>query len=395
MKIAVNKKSRLGKDERKNKARLSEELRAARRKIASLECTKDALKLGEELYRLFFDNSGEAILLGQPDGTISSANLEACRLFGRSENEIIKLGRAGIVDSKDPRIPAAIEERRRTGQFKGELNHIKKDGLVFPCDVTTKTFRDSSGNERSITILRDLTNRKREKEALIKSESNLRALAMKLSRAEERERQRLALFLHDEIGQTLALLRMKFGSFAGAWRSKSRKQSIQQIRNLLEKVIYQAHTLTFELSPPILHQLGLEAAVEWAGENIGHDYGIDFTFNDDGSNKPLDTDLKTLVFGCVRELMINTAKHAKAKRLSVSIAREGEQILMTINDDGIGFDFSLQERQSNLAGFGLFSIRERLTSIGGTFELRSEPGRGTRVTLSVPSKEVIPSSGVS
>jgi signal transduction histidine kinase len=93
--------------------------------------------------------------------------------------------------------------------------------------------------------------------------------------------------------------------------------------------------------------------------------------------------------------MLNTVKHAKAKRLFVAIAREGEKILMTIVDDGIGFDTSLLGRQSDLVGFGLFSVRECLAAVGGTFELRSEPGRGTRVTLSAPLKKEIPSSSVS
>jgi len=242
---------------------------------------------------------------------------------------------------------------------------------------------------------RDVTERRQAGEALRQSESNLRAMAIELSRAEERERQRLAVFLHDEIGQTLALLRIKFGGLAGAWRSKSGKQSIRQIRDLLEEVIDQAHTLTFELSPPILHQLGLEAATEWAGEKISHDHGIEFTFSDDGMMKPLDADLKTLLFRCVRELMMNIVKHAKARRMTVSLTRREERVFVVVEDDGSGFDKSLLERPRDLPGFGLFSVRERLAAVGGTFELRSEPGRGTRVTLSAPLKNEIPSSGVS
>jgi len=236
-----------------------------------------------------------------------------------------------------------------------------------------------------------ITERKQAEASLRKSQLDLRALAIELSRSGESERQRLALFLHDEISQSLALLRMMFGSLAGASKLKSEKYNIQQIRNLLDKAIDQAHALTFELSPPVLYQLGLEAAVEWAGEKISHDRGIEFKFSDDGMTKPLDVDLKALLFHCVRELMMNIIKHANARRMTVSLTRKAERVFIVVEDDGLGFDMSLLERHRDLPGFGLFSVREHLAAMGGSFHLQSEPGRGTCVTLSVPLKEEKPS----
>ncbi len=185
---------------------------------------------------------------------------------------------------------------------------------------------------------------------------------------------------------------MKFGSLADAVTSKAAKKDLQKARDVLENVINQTHTLTFELSPPVLHQLGLEAAIEWAGEKISQEHGMDFIFSDDGTLKPLDVDLKALLFQCVRELMMNIVKHAKARRMTVSLKRTLNQFCAVVEDNGIGFDTSLLERQLDMVGFGLFSIRERLAAMGGTFELRSEPGRGTRVALSVVLKEDMPSS---
>jgi PAS domain S-box-containing protein len=242
---------------------------------------------------------------------------------------------------------------------------------------------------------RDVTERREAEEALCKSESNLRALAIEISRVEEGERQRLALFLHDEIGQSLALIRMMFGSLAPDSKLKTEKLIIQQIRDLLEKVIDQTHTLTFELSPPVLHQLGLEAAIEWAGEKLSRDHGIEFVFNDDGRTKPLDADRKALLFRWVRELMMNILKHAKARKMTVSLNRTHNQLAVIVEDNGIGFDTSLLKKRPDTVGFGLFSIRERLAAIGGTFDLWSEPGRGTRLTLSVSLKDEGPSSGAS
>lgn len=124
----------------------------------------------EERYRLIFENSGEAILLTNPDGAIYEANPEACRIFQWSEEELRKLGRQAVIDINDPRLPKALEERKRTGKFKGELNLIRKDGTFFPGDVSTTIFKDSLGNERTIMIIRDITERKRAEEALRESE---------------------------------------------------------------------------------------------------------------------------------------------------------------------------------------------------------------------------------
>jgi PAS domain S-box-containing protein len=127
--------------------------------ISGHKKAEEALKEKEGLYRLLFENSGEAILMTNPDGSIYSANPEACRIFGMSEDEICKLGRDGIVDLNDPRLGPAIYARKQTNKFKGELNLIRKDGTTFPAEVSSTLFSDSSGNERTAMIIRDISER--------------------------------------------------------------------------------------------------------------------------------------------------------------------------------------------------------------------------------------------
>ncbi len=146
----------------------------ARRTGKEIERAQQKLAESEEHYRLLFENSGEAILFTQPDGTIYSANPEACRIFGMSEDEIIKVGRGGIVDSNDPRLQVLLEERRRTGKFKGELNLLRQDGTIFPGEVSSIDFKDSHGNERTSVMFRDLSERKQTEKRLIESEAKFR-----------------------------------------------------------------------------------------------------------------------------------------------------------------------------------------------------------------------------
>ena len=141
----------------------------ARRTGTEIESAQAALAESEEHYRLLFENSGEAILLSQPDGTIYAVNPEACRMFGRSPDEIIKHGRDGIIDRNDPRLQMLLEERRTTGKFKGEINLVRSDGTIFPGDISTMVFKDSSGAERTSMVIRDLSERQRAQESLQQS----------------------------------------------------------------------------------------------------------------------------------------------------------------------------------------------------------------------------------
>ncbi len=145
------------------------------------ERAEEALSQSENRYRSLFDNSIDAILLTAPDGRILAANPEACRIFGRNEKEICRIGRAGIMDATDPRLPAALEERQRTGRFRGELTFLHQDGTRFSGEVSTAVFIDRDGQPRTSMIVRDMTERKRVETALWESESKYRLLADNVS----------------------------------------------------------------------------------------------------------------------------------------------------------------------------------------------------------------------
>ena len=138
--------------------------------------TEDALRESEERFHLLFDNSVDGIMLTTPEGGILAANAAACQMFGWTEEELRRLGRNGIVDFSDRRQTGLFQERGRTGMFRGEYFHLRKDGTRFPCEVTSNLFTDRNGNVRASTILRDNTERRRAEEVLKESEQTLRSL---------------------------------------------------------------------------------------------------------------------------------------------------------------------------------------------------------------------------
>jgi signal transduction histidine kinase len=234
--------------------------------------------------------------------------------------------------------------------------------------------------------MRDITARKQTEEKIFEYQNKLRSLASQLTLAEERERRRIATELHDRVGQSLAICKIKLGQLqSGAQAPEDILQSIQETRALLDQAIQDTRSLIFRISSPILYELGFEAAVEWLTEDIQKRHAIPVAFEDDGLPKPLDDDVRVLLFQATSELLINVVKHARAGSVRVSIEKEGESIRIGVEDDGRGFNLSDPSHLSVKAGgFGLFSIRERLNDVHGCMEVHSPPGAGSRVTMVAP-----------
>jgi len=216
-------------------------------------------------------------------------------------------------------------------------------------------------------------------------QGQLRSLASELTLIEERERRHIAVDLHDRVGQTLAVVQMKLDALTSSPLGAGQREALDEVSSLIRQTGEDIRSLTFELSPPVLYELGLEAAIEWLAEQFEAQHGLRIEVIDDRQPKPLDEDVRTLIFRAVRELLVNVVKHARADTARVSLLREGDSIRAEVADDGIGFDASQPVTPNHLTGgFGLFSVRERLDSIGGSFEIDLVSDHGTRVLLVAP-----------
>jgi signal transduction histidine kinase len=232
-------------------------------------------------------------------------------------------------------------------------------------------------------MIENIHARKESETQVLAYQQRLQTLASEVSLSEERERRKIATHLHDRIGQSLAFAKLKLGTL----KQKRADGSIDEILELIEETIADTRSLTFELSPPVLYELGLVPALEWLSRKIQEDHHIATRFHDDGQPKPLDEDFRVVVFQAVRELLLNVVKHARASHAQVLLRRNADALRVIIEDDGIGFDLSkLSAEREAARSFGLFNVQERVEYLGGRLKLRSEPGRGTRITLIAPLK---------
>jgi signal transduction histidine kinase len=235
---------------------------------------------------------------------------------------------------------------------------------------------EPAGNEIGVS---DATARKATGQDVRDYQERVRSLMADLLLAEEHERRRLAGDLHDGLSQTIALAQIKLAALRSSMGGKMKK-SLDEIEALINQTNHTARTISFELSPPVLHDLGLEPALQWLVENIQARYGIQIVLEDDGQPKHADEKTRVILFRSIRELLINAAKHAGSRRVRVSLQREEDVLNALVEDDGVGMEADLV----GVKGSGLFSIHERLNHVGGSMRIESTPGQGTKIRMRAP-----------
>jgi two-component system CheB/CheR fusion protein len=209
----------------------------------------------------------------------------------------------------------------------------------------------------------------------------LRMVADELELAEDRERRKLAEALHDDLGQVLAIAKIKLTSMNLNERRGNLKIALKEIGDLIGQANESMRSLAFQMSPLVLLDQGLAEAAECLADEMCKKYGLSVAIHDDGEPKPLSEATKNFLFRSLRELLVNAAKHSGVLVAEVSLLREDAIVVVTVSDHGKGFDPTNDEGK---AGFGLSSIRNRIGYTGGKMQIESYPGVGTTITLTAP-----------
>jgi PAS domain S-box-containing protein len=359
------------------------------RKMAQIDWEQVAEKLreNEERYRSLISNIPDVVWTTDEKYRVVFVSPNVESLLGYTQEELyqsaswmawFKRVHPDDVDRAKAAFRALVKQGKH---YDIEYRFKRKDGRwIWLLDRSVGTY-GKEGRRYADGLFSNITERKQAEEKIHKFQQRLRSLTFQISLTEEQERRRLAIYLHDQISQTLAVIRLKLATLQQS-SSNGYAEQVAKIQELVDQAIQGTRSLTFDLSPPILYELGLEAALEWLAEKFQKQHDIIFKFEDDGKPKPLTDACRGLLFMAMRELLVNVIKHAKAQNVSISIQRVDKKVRVIVQDDGVGFNSLQMERQTN--GFGLFSIRERLRHVGGNFALKSRCGHGTRVSLTAP-----------
>lgn len=359
--------------------------------ITERKKAEQVLRERKELFKATIESTADGILVVNDKGRVTHSNARMAQMW-RIPAELFATG-------DDAKLLSFVEKQLVEPQaFLDKVQSLYKSNYE---DFDTLVFKDGRVFERyscpllregknvgRVWSFRDITDRKKAEEKLIDYQARLKSLASQLTLAEESERRRIATEMHASIGQSLIISKMKLDELRASAPSKEMEKTLGEVCSLLAKNIQETRTLTFDLSSPVLYELGFEQAVaEWLDERIESKYGIETEFEDDGLEKPLDDEVRVFLFRDVRELLFNVVKHAQAKKVKVTVSKLGDRIRVSIEDDGLGFNpDKLAEMAVKKGAFGLFSIRQRLELLGGRLDIDSAPGRGTKITITAPLK---------
>ncbi len=283
-----------------------------------------------------------------------------------------------------------------------ESFNVFKTGQSHSWEVTTADgciieahdypFTDADGTEMILEMDLDVTESRRAQQELNSAHENLaaratqlRALAGELTLTEQRERRRMAKVLHDHLQQLLVGAKFRV-TILGRAGDDVVQEGAREVEALLDECILASRSLIAELSPPILHEAGLNAGLEWLARWMADKHGLFVELELEEAGKRLSEDVRLLLFESVRELLFNTVKHSHTRSAAVSVRYVDGQIQVVVSDQGAGFDpKTVPPVGAQGAGFGLFSIHERLDLIGGRLEIYSSPGKGSRFVLVAPA----------
>ena len=369
------------------------------RLLTTLGQREAQLKTERDFFGALLHQSAEGVLLFDPeDFRIREVNPSICRMLGYQRDELLALDYGELLDADQG---SAAENVRRIRQDRipwvGERQLRKKDGALIAVEVNAGLV-ETGGRQLIMVNLRDLTERKRTEaelqrhrqhleEMVVERTTQLRNVTTELAMTEERERRAIAQDLHDDLGQMLAVVKLRLTSLeisGGVERQGDLLRQIQEIEAMVDSANRSVRSLSLQLSPPVLLLSGLVPALYWLAEEMQRSYGLRVRLHDEGKPPPLDETLSSSLFRIVRELLINVSKHAQVDVADVSVLTSGDSLMITVADAGIGFDARQRLAPSGEGGYGLFSVRERLTYIGGEMEIDSRPGDGTVVVLTLP-----------
>jgi PAS domain S-box-containing protein len=355
--------------------------------LTPLKKTEEALRLSEERFTKAFHNAPLLIGISRiSDGTYLEVNRTFVEKTGYSYEEAVGKSSVelGLLDAQTrQRLKEALEKDGRIRDI--EVSVQAKEGSGMDCLFAAEPI-DLNGQTCLIAIVQDITQRKQAQAEILAHREKLRSLASRLSVTEECVRKKAATVLHDSIGQDLISCCLLLGAERRAQLAPDLDKTLGKVIELLEKVTEETKELTFDLASPTLYKLGLIPAMEeWLLETVQGRYKIEACLENHGIPDSLDETVSMTAFRSIREISFNAVKHAQAQRIEVHLEAADSQLLATVIDNGVGFDYERIEANAVQMGhFGLLSVRERLEYMGGQFQIESAPGQGTKVILTMP-----------
>lgn len=350
--------------------------------ISERKKAEGELRISEKKYRSLVEQAADAIFIFDSQGHFVDVNSVSSELLGHTKEELLSMNLADIVFKEDlVNNPIHFLLLDKGESVIRRRNFRRKSGAAVTVEVHSKKLMDG----RYLGMVRNLTERIETEKKLEKSFEAIRLLTDHIQNIREEERTHMAREIHDQLGQQLTVLKMDV-----SWLSKkigsADRPVIEKIKNLnemLDATVKTVRRISSELRPSLLDDLGLGATIDWHLKEFGNRLGLKTFFIEPEKEMDLSDSIKTGLFRIFQESLTNIARHSEAQNVTVSLQHMEDVTILSIRDDGKGFE---QEKIGNKKTLGILGMRERSTMMGGTYETISLPGQGTTVIVSVPLK---------
>jgi two-component system sensor histidine kinase DegS len=342
--------------------------------ISGYRETNVALQASEERYRELFENANDIVFTADAEGRLTSINRAGERLTGYRRDDPPP-NPLNLLAMEHLEEAARMFDHLMTGgdPLTHEFEILSKEGHPLIVEVSARPILNGGKVIGIQGIARDVSERKRAEQAL-----------HRLNEALEERAKHIAHELHDEASQLLVSVHIAIDGMVNTLPPPA-QQTIGEIKTLIERIETELRRLSHELRPTILDDLGLVPAVEFLTQGVSKRFGIPITVEGDTSGR-LSPQAEVALYRIVQEALNNITKHARATQVSVRLEKEESKIRLTITDNGTGFDVQSIMGQKGRTGLGLVGIRERVIPLRGECIINSSPGKGTEISVLVPSE---------
>ncbi|NQT63943.1 MAG: PAS domain S-box protein [Candidatus Marinimicrobia bacterium] len=339
----------------------------------------------QKLSQVFLDGT-VPVIIEDLEGVVQDMNDEAVILYGWPREELIGKPIKMLVPNARHAQADELLERCRTGKIvrNVEAVRLQQGGIEMPILLTLSLLTDEEDNPIGIaSIATDITERRQAEEEISKSHKQLRALAKRLQTIREEEKTSIARELHDQLGHSLTALKIDLTSLAKKvdLNDKSVIEEVESMISMTSDSIDTVKRITTELRPGILDHLGLGATFKWQVKEFADRTKINYECVIPKTLKGLNKEKETTFYRILQESLTNVARHAEAKKIKVTLNQSGQSIVLSVQDDGKGFE---EAKVDSLKSLGLVGMRERAYAVGGELTIQGSLGKGTTVTVSVP-----------
>ncbi|MBI4983802.1 MAG: PAS domain S-box protein [Rhodocyclales bacterium] len=322
------------------------------------------------------------------DGLIVRINDTELRWLGYAREEVAN--RMRIVELLSEKSGQAFQRHFSAFMTDGtiadvELELRRKDGTILPAILSSSAVRDAQGNfAYSRTTIYDVTERKKIEAERAATAARIQTLSRRLVAVQEHERRQLAEALHDQTSPNLAAIALVLGTLSRTASPAARAEiaaGIEDAQALLKDTAANVREICSDLRPTLLDYSGLLPSLTSYGQQFSRRTGVPVRVDARGEVPALPPETESLLFRIVQEALTNCAKHAYAKGIDVLLAHDAGQVVLTVSDDGFGFDAAQLGQPGSAPGLGLITMRERAEFAGGSFSIASRPGQGTTVSV--------------